>query len=354
MSKYKLEFELKQHTPLIHFQGKQHGATLRATELKPKLDRFIITQLGDGDYEAGKVEVKNRGWLVGKGDHPALDYKVRIVNSGAIKRELPNRNLFFANSDKEEEDKIISVFATNIKVIIFVTNKNLRVAINNYFDDFLFITNFGARSTKGYGSFTHIENNITTRLRKYHSHVFRFKHVGNDWQQAVDTFHRKIKAGLNPVANRDVPYKSFLFKYLCETHSLRWEKRKIKQEFPGVIGANDKQPNDCPQISDDKFRYARAMLGVAGINEYDRGNKTVTIEHETTKRFASPIMYKIIERDVYILFDDSYKEIMDETFTFTYNRESFTIQTPSEDEFDLYGFLKYIEQHETLIEEVTS
>lgn len=33
--------KLKQHTPIIHFQWEQKGATLRATELKPKLDLFL-------------------------------------------------------------------------------------------------------------------------------------------------------------------------------------------------------------------------------------------------------------------------------------------------------------------------
>ena len=41
----KLEFTLKQHTPLIHFQHDQAGATLRATEVKPKLDQFLIEEL---------------------------------------------------------------------------------------------------------------------------------------------------------------------------------------------------------------------------------------------------------------------------------------------------------------------
>ena len=42
-----LKVTLKQHTPLIHFQHDQEGATLRASEVKPKLDRFILTRLGD-------------------------------------------------------------------------------------------------------------------------------------------------------------------------------------------------------------------------------------------------------------------------------------------------------------------
>ena len=33
-----LKVTLKQHTPLIHFQHEQYGATLRASEVKPKLD----------------------------------------------------------------------------------------------------------------------------------------------------------------------------------------------------------------------------------------------------------------------------------------------------------------------------
>lgn len=45
MNKYKVEFTLKQHTPIIHFQSEQVGATLRATELKPKFDRFISKTL---------------------------------------------------------------------------------------------------------------------------------------------------------------------------------------------------------------------------------------------------------------------------------------------------------------------
>ena len=38
----KLVVKLKQHTPLIHFQHSQEGATLRASEVKPKLDKYII------------------------------------------------------------------------------------------------------------------------------------------------------------------------------------------------------------------------------------------------------------------------------------------------------------------------
>lgn len=41
---------LKQHTPMIHFQHNESGATLRASEVKPLLDKFILTKLGKWRY----------------------------------------------------------------------------------------------------------------------------------------------------------------------------------------------------------------------------------------------------------------------------------------------------------------
>lgn len=49
-----LKVTLKQHTPLIHFQHDQYGATLRASEVKPKLDKFIILREFDNCYEKCK------------------------------------------------------------------------------------------------------------------------------------------------------------------------------------------------------------------------------------------------------------------------------------------------------------
>ena len=46
--RHTLTVKLKQHTPILHFQPEMatEGATLRATELKPKLDRYIIANYG--------------------------------------------------------------------------------------------------------------------------------------------------------------------------------------------------------------------------------------------------------------------------------------------------------------------
>ena len=107
---YKIEFTLKQHTPIIHFQHDQDGATIRATEVKPKLDQFIFEKLtGKLAFDArkeffrllndGTEEQKSwRQWLVGKGrdlksnlrpnelsialSHLSFDYKLKISVSG--------------------------------------------------------------------------------------------------------------------------------------------------------------------------------------------------------------------------------------------------------------------------------
>ena len=123
---YKLAFTLKQHTPLIHFQHDQEGATLRATEVKPKLDRFIYQkwiQAENGNREAvfrryGHLTVgfseskmqaeikkydllnedKKREYL--KDFKWALDYKMRIENKGA----RDENQKFTLYEDQQEQD----------------------------------------------------------------------------------------------------------------------------------------------------------------------------------------------------------------------------------------------------------
>ena len=43
--KFKLELRLEAQMPMVHFQSQMAGATIRASEVKPKLDRFILEKL---------------------------------------------------------------------------------------------------------------------------------------------------------------------------------------------------------------------------------------------------------------------------------------------------------------------
>ena len=81
---YTLKFTLKQHTPLIHFQHDQAGATLRASEVKPKLDRFIIDAYGLAVNGKPKEEYKK--YFIGEGkNNMVLDYQMRIESENIFR-----------------------------------------------------------------------------------------------------------------------------------------------------------------------------------------------------------------------------------------------------------------------------
>lgn len=66
---HRLTFDLIQHTPIIHFQSEYRGATLRASEVKPKLDKFLLKC-----FKRDKISIPNN-WLI-PGQKDALSYKL--------------------------------------------------------------------------------------------------------------------------------------------------------------------------------------------------------------------------------------------------------------------------------------
>lgn len=196
-----INYELRQQTPMIHFQPDDEGATLRASEVKPKLDKFIIAKIGG-------ITQCPQGWLVGNGDVPSLDYKMRITanvesltrsgsRSAALNKLLSrNRNshsrnsqlssekiekinrfnnchnndnlylpdVYFGNMARgrnadEKVDGIISsykeaiLYTSPIKLQIVCPDKDLAIKIDSIIKEFFLVENFGCRSDKGLGSF---------------------------------------------------------------------------------------------------------------------------------------------------------------------------------------------------------
>lgn len=218
---FQITFTLKQHTPIIHFQHDQVGATIRATEVKPKLDQFIMEKLlqeegnspGNGYNEYRKILKPNgqeetvyfdvrwsfldyantskpewKTWLLGKGksQHVALDYKVKIEFLSEHKYEISQpileRNgqirisrggkievkpfpLYFGNMGKQpneiEEIKNGKIGIYRISLSSF--NKYIMEELNqNNIENicnFFFINNFGARQSKGFGCFYPVKEN---------------------------------------------------------------------------------------------------------------------------------------------------------------------------------------------------
>ena len=76
----KLKVQLEAQSPIIHFQHDQAGATLRASEVKPKLDRFLLNKM---EQETGKRVAdfkEDNGYAVMFTDkeHNALNYRMNF------------------------------------------------------------------------------------------------------------------------------------------------------------------------------------------------------------------------------------------------------------------------------------
>lgn len=362
---YKLEFTLKQHTPLIHFQHDQAGATLRATEVKPKLDRFIIralhlTEIIKDQHE--KIEQPKREFadcFINKGkDHLALDYKIRIDKIGSderyfitsnprskneiekeqlVKKELSaiylNQTQYFGNNEnlknhgieKREEIKIgikakgitISICTFSLGLYKIFCSDNLKML-----KAFFVANTFGTRQNKGFGCFLPegiSEEEIVSCLNVDPSiiGVFKKELSGNFIAkiQEIARDYSLLKRGKTFNGYK----KSKLWEYLCATQQIKWEKRKIKLHIksnnPSLFNSlkAENSPHKIDDCGDadgsDSFAYIRALLGLAEHYEFvkvDRSRLKVKIADSSPAefkidRFQSPISYLVSDNVIYLI-----------------------------------------------------
>lgn len=378
-----LKVTLKQHTPLIHFQHDQYGATLRASEVKPKLDKFIIEKLGGGDYENVKNQVKNTypQLFIPKEGVFALDYKLKIkafgnrneyLISSYIKKEGKEtldkyKILYIANSpyfaqenenkavikNRDEWDKIPrkGILYDGAELVFLAkdevadrSGKNIIVVIYEYIQSFFVITNFGTRQDKGFGSFT-VSNNgdsgIDSILKKEFSFCYKSKKkydIGEESKpdfnllfSKISAVYRKIRSG----SSFKKYEKSSLMEYYDE-EKIRWEKKYFKQQIEGRF-KNDE--GEIYRLKDfhkkTKYnnqgtpKFVRAVLGIPGQYEFilenpplgDSKNKLIVSVDggEEIKRYKSPLTFKVISGYIYILGDTVHPEILNRDFKFYVN-----------------------------------
>lgn len=376
---HKLEIILKQHTPLIHFQHDQDGATLRASEIKPKLDKFIIQNCFENDYNRCKeyligydsnktdklIDKFNKGYV-------ALDYKIKITPNQRINISLnphfdqskrkyvtDDFSLILNNmggKDSEEELADFSLYDT-VDLLFISKNQVLKEKedmllnfIESWIDLFFATTNFGQRQDKGFGSFSVIRINgeywsfpksdlpTNTRYLKF-SFPNNITNVEKQKKlfQVIDFYWKCLKSGINYTRDGKNPeryIKAFLWTYLNkQTPGQTWEKRQVKEQFHLTTG-NEKPKNP------NTVSFARAILGCPDKFEYKKKNKTVFIDHSADKksddyiaRIPSPVIFKpIIEGNtilIYIITNESaivqLKETNNLTFTFECDNQSFTM-----------------------------
>ena len=359
MSNFKVEFTLKQHTPLIHFQSDQAGATLRATELKPKFDKFLKEHVFGGEIP--------KEFLTDK-DKDALSYKVKIEHIETKEIEIKNKT-YFGNMGKDTSDKEFKHAIhclSDFKIEFVVFNDTIKSAIENYFASFMAITNFGTRQNKGFGSF-YISKKDTTyyiepieALKKIDTN-FIYAIYGNQSSEKVfeqiEIIYPLMKTGINypdyrkkEITDRNgnikkVPdpsqgrgekasyYKSYLFSYMLgKNPSIGNEKRFIKENF---------FENKIKSDGITK-KYVRAMLGIGDGIEFKDHERRGKIEYSNPKieRFKSPLTFKVIENQLFIIINKIDNVMFNNEFTFKdkYGTPK-KIRTPASNDFDIIDFV---------------
>jgi hypothetical protein len=336
MSKFTLQIKLKQHTPIIHFESLQE-ATIRATELKPKLDRFLIEKAKSEKKDHKNLDYKP--WKKSK-DHNALNYKVKVIVNGSVKRDvIRGKTLYFGNLGKNKKTEGVYKpeysFVSGKDAIVlefFSFNVGLLGFIEEHFGEFIFKTNFGTRQNKGFGSFfieDDEDEDVLTRLDSLATgcYYLLIKGTKEDVYKDIKYYYERLKSGIN---FKNEYQNSFLKKYISNNGS-RWEKPWLKKTFLDVeIKPNTKSDKNC---------FARAFLGLPGDFTFTMKNKrkisiTVNSKENKIERFASPITFKPIELSkdnwrVYILTKHIPDELCDHPFKFKCEGKSDTLSTPS-------------------------
>ena len=334
MSKFKLEFSLKQHTPIIHFQSEQSGATLRATELKPKLDRFLL------EHVEGIPFKENAN------GHRSLDYKVKIeaktemsdiesINSRNGK-SIPNP-LFFGNMG--DGDKKRFSMASTISIEFFSFNSEVLDAIKNKFEAFLANTNFGTRQSKGFGSF-YLKKPFDKTLIEHK--VYSFSSNEKEWQEDIKFFYAFLRAGINTANFRGIYAKAVIFAY-AKSKNITWDKKAIKNFY---LDNNRNIENE---------KLMRDLFGLSSSQSWMSYKATITKEHTAKEidRFKSPITFKpILENGkmrIYFWADKSVEKILNKEFIVKFDRKSgLKLKTPTSftfDEFFEFAFALDLSNH---------
>jgi hypothetical protein len=336
MSNFKVEFTLKQHTPIIHFQSDQSGATLRATELKPKLDRFLIQY------------AKNVPFLKNANGHKSIDYKVKIEQNISSLQNIDSKNPLFFGNMGDGDDKKFKFNSNSFKIIFFTFNKEIKKFIEENFESFLANTNFGTRQSKGFGSF-YVNKLFDKNLLKHK--VYNFESSSDKYQEDIKMFYSFLRAGINS-KNKDretIFYAKAIIFAFAKSKNITWDKKAIKEKYLGtylkVQQAKHTEKVNCVNYESSNKLLMRDLFGLSTEQSWmSYRNAKVTKENKDIARFKSPITFKpILENNkinVYFWADESVENILNNEFLIKVNKNGdLKLRTPSEFNFeDFFNF----------------
>lgn len=346
----KATINLRQQTPMWHFQADTAGCVLRATEVKPKLDKFLRTQ-----------EKLDKSWFV-KGREDALDYKLWFVAPDGCPSELKSQHypLFFGNMGGWQQKKLI-FYKEAIEMHLFSLNDALIGCIKRHLFEFFATHSFGTRQDKGFGFFfpediDEKKEDFNQPFGAHYQFDYQWMDYGkkfsdptkeppySSWEysyvetfKAIHYFHKLIRSGIN---EGKCYYKSLMYHY-ARKKGLQWDKPTIRHHFQfytkvyrsfcgqldspyqETIFRRNRQPEvKVYKVRDDMVKefstvdseselLFRDALGLASEQQWKAYEDSISIkaQSENFARFKSPILYRPVIRGnkcrVYIHWDES-------------------------------------------------
>ncbi len=382
---YIKEFTLQQHTPIIHFQWNETGATLRASEVKPKLDRFITKEIPK-HWEEIKRKFSCEIDLIEK----AINNQKSSLYAVSIKLENNNKNEWyyfdsakppppkgkwenekndieenlkrtfnknhikvifgtplFLNRDKVKDNKWDEVILgvtnnSDIKLKIKTQNGNILELLGEVIPIFLTFENFGNRQNKGFGSF-HIKDFNTEALQsilktKYKVVKYKKFNTSENPLQIINNVYKLMKN--DPTKIKKLKLKNY---YGDKTHknTYDWEKN-VTSNF---IANNNRKLKE-------RERYVRAILGLANLYDYPQNTPKkqliISDPKKEIKRFQSPVTFKVVDNFIYLFCNNVPDNILNKTFRFEDNKTKKYIDITTPDYFNPIDFLNQLEEWKTL------
>lgn len=368
--------KLKQQTPMWHFQHDESGCCLRATEVKPKLDKFLL------EKEPGLKKFIFAG--------NALEYKLSFVAPKPKNQVMSNNTpLFFGNMGDWRNQKQLIFYTAPIGMHIFSFHDELIKTIKKHLCEFFGTHSFGTRQDKGFGFFFPEDKELPqSEFSNPFGAQYMFTLPTADYDSIFNHiyyFHKLIRSGIN---EKNVYYKSLMYFY-AKDNKLQWDKPIIRHKFQlytdvyksicGIepyIGNNTyknkgneyihrkemaEEYQECKSSKNKPQWLFRDALGLSSIQRWKDYNDTIKIaainkeeekenKNKSFTRFKSPITYRpaIIGNKciVYIHLDSRpIEDLKKQRFkiTSTKNRETNIYGIKVFDKFTLENYFAYIE-----------
>lgn len=350
--------KLKQQTPMWHFQHDESGCCLRATEVKPKLDKYLL------EKEPGLKKFIFAG--------NALEYKLSFVAPESINQVMSNNSpLFFGNMGDWRNQKQLIFYKDPIEMHILSFHDELIKTIKKHLCEFFGTHSFGTRQDKGFGFFFPEDKELPqSEFSNPFGAQYMFTVPTADYDSIFNHiyyFHKLIRSGIN---ENKVYYKSLMYFY-AKANNQQWDKPIIRHKFQlytdvykSICGIkpytedntykNNKgkefihreemaeEYRQCQSSKNKPQWLFREALGLASIQRWKDYNDTIKIaainkeedkDNKNFTRFKSPITYRpaIIGNKciVYIHLDSRPIEDL--------KKQKFKITSSNNKKNDIYG-----------------